>query len=101
MAEKYVSVSKLKKHYSWWDGELSEMKQTFDDIILVQPEANVDDREFSTWSAVCTSEDRMLIKCEVCGSEFDVATKDFMEYQRCPHCGAYMLFANTVINDDI
>lgn len=98
MATEYVSVPKLKEHYSWWNGELSEMKQTFDDIILVQPEAPVDEKKFSAWSVVCQSENRLLIQCEACGSEFDVAKEDVLSYQRCPHCGAYITLADSAID---
>lgn len=100
MATKYVSVPKLQEHYSWWENdlEMSEYKQVFDDIILVQPEAPVDEKTFSSWSVVCQSEDRLLIQCEACESEFDVAKKDVLSYQRCPHCGAYITLADSAID---
>ena len=38
MGKKYIDAEKLKRHYAWWD---DEAKKIFDEIIDLQPTADV------------------------------------------------------------
>lgn len=94
MAKKFVDVSKLKEHYSWWSGSetMSEYKQIFDDIIDVQPEAQAEEIIHSAWSTIGTSEEHVLVECENCKYEYEIPIHLMGDgYQRCPHCGAHMV----------
>ena len=79
---KYIDVDKLKQHYSWWS---ENDKKDFDDIVNMQPTANVRENVRGKW----IYQDEDLEKngfyiCSVCKHSM-IATTNF-----CPNCGADM-----------
>lgn len=98
---KYIDADKLKRHYAWWETGTDEMsfdeaKKTFDEIIDLQPAADVAEVRHGRWVG---GEDAGKY-CSVChqrtlSAACMNATFDGIEYRQvitpfCMWCGAKM-----------
>ena len=94
---RYIDADKLKEHYMWWGGGFTanckdgqkEVKKIFDEIIDLQPTADVRENVRGEWISEmveCSRENYDLVfYCSVCGVSNDWRRTNF-----CPHCGADM-----------
>lgn len=96
---KIINADKLKKHYSWWKNgtavmTLDEAMKTFNQIIDIQPEVIIADKEEkseATWVPCATSEH---YKCSNCNSRapyyWDKENQCYEEWLSpiCPECGS-------------
>ena len=83
---KYIDADKLKRHYAWWD---DETKKIFDEIIDLQPAADVAEVRHGRWKDYS---DDGYYECSVCGEAWtfiDGTPKD-NNANYCPRCGAKM-----------
>ena len=95
MSEKkeYIERGALKAHYSWLPKDATITQKDFDDIIDVQPAADVEEVVHGEWET-----DRDTIRCSVCGFGYFPNGYFFKDGQgigdlildRCPNCGAKM-----------
>lgn len=83
---KYIDADKLKRHYAWWD---DESKKIFDEIIDLQPAADVQPVRRGRW--IRTGEDGY---CSICNCDMPMYKEDwewrYLETPYCPNCGARM-----------
>lgn len=89
---RYIDADKLKEHYMWWGGGFTanckdgqkEAKKIFDEIIDLQPTADV--RDDATAHKVVGGGERdgatCWFECDNCGLAVDIG--DVF----CKHCGA-------------
>lgn len=89
---RYIDADKLKEHYMWWGGGFTanckdgqkEVKKIFDEIIDLQPTADV--RDDATAHKVVGGGERdgatCWFECDNCGLAVDIS--DVF----CKHCGA-------------
>lgn len=85
---KYIDADKLKEHYAWW-GEDSEEKRIIDEIVDVQPSADVVEVKHGEWINKRTMVHDGEFYCSAC----DFVLDTFMQavfYNFCPNCGADM-----------
>ena len=84
---KYIDAEKLKRHYAWWN---DESKKIFDEIIDLQPDADVAEVRHGRWEdEVYTSWPLKIYghKCSVCRAITPVSEG---KNNYCPNCGAKM-----------
>lgn len=97
---RYIDADKLKEHYMWWGGGFTanckdgqkEVKKIFDEIIDLQPTADVRENVNGEWIerkpmnfGKCVNGLGSIFICSVCGEEISCCTTNF-----CPNCGADM-----------
>lgn len=85
---KYIDAEKLKRHYAWWD---DEAKKIFDEIIDLQPAADVVEVRHGKWE--WNNKDEYFYSCSNCGHEAYGNTAEIASgfYNYCPRCGAKMV----------
>lgn len=91
--DKYISAKKLKAHYAWWadteNEELIEQKKAFDDIVDVQPAADVREVVHAEWIEDGYYDGEIV--CSNCGTPAIInADKEVVKSFYCPWCGAIM-----------
>lgn len=80
---KYIDADKLKRHYAWWD---DEAKKIFDEIIDLQPAADVQEVQHGRWVDVEPAPHNLFYAtCSVCGDRQTIEVANY-----CPMCGASM-----------
>lgn len=94
---RYIDADKLKEHYMWWGGGFTanckdgqkEVKKIFDEIIDLQPTADVRENVKGEWAEEYDDDAAIFFKrrwvCSACG--------DYQTYGKpkfCPNCGADM-----------
>lgn len=86
---KYIDADKLKRHYAWWD---DETKKIFDEIIDLQPAADVVEVRHGHWEKVDDNPYEYVAACSVCRNEVKQPTCMLKPiYSYCPICGARMV----------
>lgn len=87
MREKYISASKLKAHYSWLGKDATLSPKDVDDIVDVQPAADVEPVVRGEWQKVYENTTfGAMYRCSVCGE----TTFNVENYKYCPKCGTHM-----------
>lgn len=92
---KYIDADKLKEHYAWW-GEDSEEKRIIDEIVDVQPSADVVEVKHGKWQDVkrweCYTHSVTDMRCSVCHCYASRVLPHQIAYiyDFCPNCGADM-----------
>ena len=84
---RYINADALKAHYAWWQ---NEEQKTFDEIVDVQPTADVRENVKGEWKIYC--DDKGVVQdcyCDQCGFN-SVIGGNF-----CPNCGASMRTADS------
>lgn len=86
---KYIDAEKLKRHYAWWD---DETKKIFDEIIDLQPAADVVEVRHGRWVRGDEMADYPRVPynpwetyCSCCGEIMEQSHDNF-----CGNCGAKM-----------
>ena len=94
--KKYIDADALKSHYSWLGDETTLTKHDVDDIVDVQPAADVAEVVHGEWLNFVG--DYVTAECSVCGECYDPSDYNDKEhfdmfkqlYKFCPNCGAKM-----------
>lgn len=94
---RYIDADKLKEHYMWWGGGFTanckdgqkEVKKIFDEIIDLQPAADVRENIKGEWITtyldhVAMGERPKILYCSICNQCIAYPTN------YCPNCGAKM-----------
>ena len=90
---RYIDADKLKEHYMWWGGGFTanckdgqkEVKKIFDEIIDLQPTADVRENVKGKWKLVKIDDmDNHIFECDKCGY------RESLKTYFCPNCGADM-----------
>lgn len=98
---RYIDADKLKEHYMWWGGGFTanckdgqkEVKKIFDEIIDLQPTADVRENVRGEWIPHDLENGEKSIDedcCSVCGERFREIAMTGCEWNYCPNCGADM-----------
>ena len=90
---RYIDADKLKEHYMWWGGGFTanckngqkEVKKIFDEIIDLQPTADVRENVKGEWRRR-----KDTIQCSQCKAKWIDHTYLIETFRFCPNCGADM-----------